>query len=126
MSAEKIVMNEEQAMVRAAGQIGFYTLLSRMTGLVRDIVIGSVFGASSSADAFFVAFRIPNLFRRIVGEGAVAAALVPVITEYLTSRSRAETMTMVRVLFGAGLVVLFMLTMTGVLWAEPLVRLFAP
>ncbi|HKA56954.1 MAG TPA: lipid II flippase MurJ, partial [Candidatus Binatia bacterium] len=119
-------MSEEQAMVRAAGQIGFYTLLSRITGLVRDMVIGSVFGAGPSADAFFVAFRIPNLLRRVVGEGATAAALVPVVTEYLTSHSRAEAMAMVRALFGAGTAVLLALTAAGVVWAEPLARLFAP
>src|SRR5712691_505569 len=126
MSAGKIHVNEEQAMVRAAGQIGFYTLLSRITGLLRDIVIGSVFGAGPSADAFFVAFRIPNLLRRIVGEGATAAALVPVVTEYLTYRSRAEAMAMVRALFGVGIAVLLVLTAAGVVWAEPLARLFAP
>src|SRR5262249_2735197 len=135
MSAEKVFVSEEQAMVRAAGQIGFYTLLSRITGLVRDMVIGSVFGAGPSADAFFVAFRIPNLLRRVVGEGATAAALVPVVTEYLTSHSRAEAMAMVRALFGAGTAVLLALTAAGglsalpgggVAGAEPLARLFAP
>jgi putative peptidoglycan lipid II flippase len=118
--------SEEQALVRAAGQIGFYTLLSRITGLLRDIVIGSVFGASASADAFFVAFRIPNLLRRLVGEGATAAAFVPVITEYLTQRSREETMVMVRALFGAGIAVLLVLTVAGIVWAAPLTHLFAP
>src|SRR5262245_57304807 len=126
MSAEKGFVNEEQAMVRAAGQVGFYTLLSRMTGLVRDVVIGSVFGASSSADAFFVAFRIPNLLRRVVGEGATAAALVPVVTEYFTSHPRTEALAMVRALFGIGLAVLLVLTAAGVIGAEPLVHLFAP
>ncbi len=126
MSAETKFVKEEQAMVRAAGQIGFYTLLSRMTGLVRDIVIGSVFGAGSNADTFFVAFRIPNVLRRIVGEGAAAAALVPVVTEYLNFRPRAEAMAMVRALFGAGLAVLLALTAAGVIGAKPLVHLFAP
>jgi putative peptidoglycan lipid II flippase len=126
MSAERAGVSEERAMVRAAGQIGFYTLLSRVTGLVRDMVIGSVFGAGPSADAFFVAFRIPNLLRRVVGEGATAAALVPVVTEYLTSRSRAEAMAMVRALFGAGIAVLLVLTVAGVVWAAALARLFAP
>src|SRR5215831_16009792 len=126
MSAEKVLVSEEQAMVRAAGQIGFYTLLSRITGLVRDMVIGSVFGAGLSADAFFVAFRIPNLLRRIVGEGATAAALVPVVTEYLTHHSRTEAMEMVRALFGVGIATVLGLTAAGVVWAGPLARLFAP
>jgi len=111
---------------QAAGQIAFLTLFSRITGLLRDIVIGAVFGAGTSADAFFVAFRIPNLLRRLVGEGATAAAFVPVVTEYLTHRSRRETMEMVRGLFGVGLVVLLALTLAGMAWAEPLARLFAP
>ena len=57
-------MNEERNIIQAAGQIGFFTLLSRVTGLIRDIVIGGLFGAGLATDAFFVAFRIPNLFRR--------------------------------------------------------------
>ena len=69
---------EEQQVVRAVGQIGGLTLLSRISGLERDVVIGQVFGAGVAADAFFVAFRIPNLLRRLGGDGATAAAFVPV------------------------------------------------
>lgn len=126
MSAKQTAVNEEQVMVQAAGQIAFLTLCSRITGLLRDIVIGAVFGASASADAFFVAFRIPNLLRRLVGEGATAAAFVPLVTEYLTHRSRRESLEMVRGLFGVGLVVLLTLTLVGMIWAEPLAWLFAP
>jgi putative peptidoglycan lipid II flippase len=117
---------EERSIVRAAGQIGFFTLLSRVTGLLRDVVIGSVFGAGMLTDAFFVAFRIPNLLRRLVGEGAATAALVPVITEYLTRRPRVEAMEMVRALWGIGIVVLLLLTVVGLLCTDPLVHLFAP
>lgn len=118
--------NEERVIVRAAGQIGFFTLLSRITGMLRDVIIGSVFGAGMQTDAFFVAFRIPNLLRRLVGEGASTAALVPVITEYLTQRSRAEAMELVRALWGIGLVILGLLTITGMYYAAPLVHVFAP
>jgi putative peptidoglycan lipid II flippase len=117
---------EDRAMVRAAGEIGFYTLLSRVTGLLRDIVIGALFGAGFAADAFFVAFRIPNLLRRLVGEGAATVAFIPVVTDYLTHRSRADTEEMIRAAIGAGIAVLLTLTIAGVVWAEPLVRLFAP
>ena len=119
-------MNETQGMVKAAGQIGLYTLLSRVTGLVRDIIIGTVFGAGAATDSFFVAFRIPNLLRRVVGEGAAVAAVVPVITAYLSRRSRPETMEMIRALIGVGLVVLMLLTAVGMVWAAPLAHLFAP
>jgi putative peptidoglycan lipid II flippase len=118
--------NEERVIVRAAGQIGFFTLLSRITGMLRDVIIGSVFGAGMQTDAFFVAFRIPNLLRRLVGEGASTAALVPVLTEYLTQRSRVEAMDLVRALWGIGLVILGMLTMVGMYYAAPLVYVFAP
>lgn len=123
---QKAQEREEHSIVRAAGQIGFFTLLSRVTGLLRDVVIGAVFGAGMVTDAFFVAFRIPNLLRRLVGEGAATAALVPVITEYLTHRPRAEAMEMVRALWGIGIVVLLLLTAVGFLGADPLVHLFAP
>lgn len=119
-------MSEERAMVRAAGQIGFYTLLSRVTGLLRDVIIGAVFGAGLQTDAFFAAFRISNLLRRLVGEGAATAALVPVITEYLTHRPRAETVDMVRALVGVGMGILLVLTVAGMVWAAPLVHFFAP
>lgn len=122
----EIPVNEERLMIQAAGQIGFYTLLSRVSGLLRDVIIAAVFGAGLPTDAFFVAFRIPNLLRRLVGEGAATAALVPVITEYLTQRPRTEAMEMVRALVGVGMVVLLACTVAGVVWAEPLVRLFAP
>src|SRR6266545_908347 len=119
----EVPVNEDRAMVQAAGQIGFYTLLSRVSGLLRDVIIGSVFGAGLRTDAFFVAFRIPNLLRRLVGEGAATAALVPVITQYLTQRSRAETMEMVQALVGVGIGVLLVLTVAGVVWTAPLVHL---
>jgi putative peptidoglycan lipid II flippase len=121
-----LAASEEQAIVRAAGQIGFFTLLSRVTGMLRDVIIGSVFGAGMQTDAFFVAFRIPNLLRRLVGEGASTAALVPVLTEYLTQRPRAEAMELVRALWGIGLVILGVLTILGMYYVAPLVRVFAP
>ena len=63
------------------------TLVSRITGLLRDIVLANSFGATLAADAFYVAFRIPNFFRRIFGEGAFSQAFVPVLSEY---RSRGD------------------------------------
>ncbi len=117
---EGIVMDEKRAMMRAAGEVGFYTLLSRVTGLLRNMVICAVFGAGVMADAFFVAFRIPNLLRRLVGEGVASVAFIPVVTEYLTQRSRAETEEMMQALMGAAIAVLLFLTIAGMLWAEPL------
>ena len=116
---------EHAQVVRAVGQIGGLTLLSRISGLGRDMVIGSFFGAGPAADAFFVAFRIPNLLRRLVGEGATDAAFVPVLTRYLTRRSRAASQ-MLRAFFGTGLGLLLVLTGLGIGFADPITRLFAP
>ncbi|MDP4917024.1 MAG: murein biosynthesis integral membrane protein MurJ, partial [Haliea sp.] len=58
------------------------TLLSRVLGLVRDVAMASVVGASGNADAFFVAFKIPNFLRRLFAEGAFAQAFVPVLADY--------------------------------------------
>src|SRR6188472_4193254 len=66
-------------LLRAASTISLFTLASRVTGLVRDIVISSVFGAGASFDAFNVAFRIPNLLRRLFAEGAFSQAFIPVL-----------------------------------------------
>jgi len=118
--------DEKHAIVQAASLVGFLTLLSRVAGLARDLVVAYLFGTGSAADTFFVAFRIPNLLRRLVGEGAVAVAFVPVVTDYLTHRPRAEAMAMVRALATFMAMVLALLTAAGVLFAGPLAVLFAP
>jgi len=106
MSALNSIATEERQIIKAVGQIGFYTLLSRITGLLRDIAIGAVFGAGTLTDTFFTAFRIPNMLRRVVGESASAAALVPVITEYREHRTERETTEMIRALIGVGILIL--------------------
>jgi putative peptidoglycan lipid II flippase len=72
-------------LLKAASTVSLLTLASRVTGLVRDILMTSVFGVTALTDAFYVAFRIPNLFRRILGEGAFSQAFVPVLA---SSRAR--------------------------------------
>jgi putative peptidoglycan lipid II flippase len=67
------------SLFKSASVVSLLTLLSRVTGLVRELLIASTFGASSLTDAFNVAFRIPNLFRRFFGEGAFSQAFVPVL-----------------------------------------------
>jgi putative peptidoglycan lipid II flippase len=119
-------VSENRQIVRAAGLVGSLTLLSRIAGLVRDAVVGYYFGTGQAADAFFVAFRVPNLLRRWVAEGAISVAFVPVFTDYLTNRTRAEAVEAASVLatfMAAGLAVL---TAGGVLFAPLLTNLFAP
>jgi putative peptidoglycan lipid II flippase len=78
-------------LLRAASTISFFTLLSRITGLVRDVLIASLFGASAWMDAFNVAFRIPNLLRRLFAEGAFSQAFVPVLARTRAAEGDAAT-----------------------------------
>ena len=96
-----------------------------MLGLVRDVVIASVFGAGASADTFFVAFRIPNFFRRLFGEGAFSHAFVPVLSEYRASKSEEEVRDLVGHVAGTLALVLLAVTVAGVAAAPVLVYVFA-
>ncbi len=71
------------ALVRSLATVGGFTGISRILGFVRDILIAAVVGTGPVADAFFVAFRLPNLFRRLFGEGAFNSAFVPVFALHL-------------------------------------------
>ena len=101
------------------------TLLSRISGLVRDIAFASVLGTSAAADAFFVAFRIPNFFRRIFGEGAFSVAFIPVFTEFRHQSSAEITRLFLDHLSARLGLVLLSLTVCGVLVAPTLVALMA-
>src|SRR5437879_13210961 len=82
------VSSTERQVVRALGSIGSATLVSRVVGFVRDIVVALVFGAGPVTDAFFVAFRIPNILRRLLAEGALSTAMIPVFSEYRSEERR--------------------------------------
>ncbi|MFQ5828185.1 MAG: murein biosynthesis integral membrane protein MurJ [Candidatus Methylomirabilia bacterium] len=113
-------------MVRAMGAISLATLASRLLGFLRDVTVAHAFGAGLLTDAFFVAFRIPNLLRRLLAEGALATALIPVFTEFLTVRSREEFNRMLRAVAGGLLVALSLAILLGILLAPWLVRIMAP
>ena len=82
-------------LLRALATISSMTLLSRVFGLVRDFFIARVFGAGLATDAFFVAFRIPNLLRRLFAEGAFSQAFVPILGEYRNRQTPEETRALV-------------------------------
>ena len=67
------------SLFKAASTVSMLTLASRVTGMVRDLLMASIFGVSAMTDAFNVAFRLPNMFRRLFGEGAFSQAFVPVL-----------------------------------------------
>jgi putative peptidoglycan lipid II flippase len=116
----------EGQVLRALGSIGGATLLSRVLGYVRDMVVALAFGAGPLTDAFLVAFRIPNILRRLLGEGALATAAIPIFTEYAVKRERPEFVRMLRAVFGAALLVLGAVTLLGIVTAPWIVDLVAP
>ena len=107
---------------------GGMTLLSRISGLVRDMVFAGLIGAGAgiAADAFYVAFRIPNFLRRIFGEGAFSQAFVPVFTEYKTRNTQEEIREFLDRMAGIFGLVLFVVTLVGVLAAPFIVYALAP
>ena len=119
-------VSEKHAITRAASTIGIGTLLSRVLGFLRDAVIAHFFGAGMAADAFFVAFRIPNLWRRLVGEGALTVSFIPVYGEYLAQRPEKETRELTHVAFTLAGGVLFVVTLFGVVFSPLLTRIIAP
>lgn len=115
-----------RGLLRSGALVGALTLVSRVLGLARDVVIAVLFGARPEADAFFVAFRIPNLFRRLFAEGAFSAGFIPVLAEYRSARSHGEVRRFVGRVAGALAVALLLLTVIGMLAAPWLVHVFAP
>jgi len=109
---------------RSAGIVGGATLASRVFGLLRDVVLANTFLAAAT-DAFFIAFMIPNLFRRLVGEGSLTVSFVPIFTGWLR-RSREEARRVFNATWTLGAGVGLLITVGGILLAGPLVHLFAP
>ena len=104
--------------------VGGMTVLSRITGLVRDVVLSHVLGASGVADTFFLAFRIPNFFRRLFAEGAFAQAFVPVLASYREDGDETALRAFVGVMAGNLGTALLAATVLGVVGAWPLAALF--
>lgn len=118
--------SEERQVVRALGSIGAATLASRVLGFVRDMVVALAFGAGGVTDAFVVAFRIPNVLRRLLGEGALSTAVIPVFTDYAMNRSREEFVRMLRAVLAAALLALSLTTALGLVAAPAILRVIAP
>jgi putative peptidoglycan lipid II flippase len=119
-------VSERKQVARAAGVVGAATLLSRILGFVRDMVIAAIFGVSMAADAFFVAFRIPNLMRRLLAEGSLSMAFVPVFHAEMEQKGREEAFAFARSAFRILALVLLALTLAGVLAAPLIVQIIAP
>jgi putative peptidoglycan lipid II flippase len=115
-----------RSLLRSTSTVGANTLLSRILGFIRDVVIAGTFGAGAQADAFFVAFRIPNLFRRLFAEGAFSQAFVPVLSAQRSESGDDAVRDLAAHVAGALLCVLLLVTAIGILAAPLLVWVFAP
>lgn len=114
------------ALWRSTFIVSAMTMLSRVLGLVRDMVLLNVFGAGKDFDTFVVAFRIPNFFRRLFAEGAFSQAFIPVLTEYKTGRAHAEVQILISRVFGCLLLVMSLLTLVAMIIAPVIIYAYAP
>lgn len=119
-------MSTNKSIAKSAGVIGGATLISRILGFVRDIILAALFGTGLYAQGFVVAFRIPNLLRDFVGEGASNAAVVPVLVEELTRKGKERFWELSNILLNLLLAVLTILTIMGFLLARPIAIAIAP
>jgi putative peptidoglycan lipid II flippase len=117
---------EHAQVVEAAGVIGLATLLSRILGFARDMVLARLFGAAPAADAFFVAYRIPNLLRELFAEGSMSAAFIPVFSEYLAKRTKRDAWELASAAFTTLLTILTGVCVLGIFASPWIVRLIAP
>jgi putative peptidoglycan lipid II flippase len=114
-----------EPIARYAGLTGLATLASRLLGLARDQVLAAFFGAGNDMDAFVVAFRIPNLLRDLVGEGAMSAAFVPTFTRELSLKGRRHAWRLGNNVLNALIVTTGAAVLCGIVFARPLVELYA-
>lgn len=115
-----------QSLMKSGSLVSLMTLMSRLMGFVRDMVIAQFFGATAGVDAFIVAFRIPNFMRRLFAEGAFSQAFVPVLAEYQQTKDREDVRTFMARVAGQLSAALGIVTIIGVLAAPLIVYIFAP
>ena len=114
------------SLLRSSALVGSMTMTSRVLGLLRDIVIAAFVGASANADAFFVAFKIPNFLRRLFAEGAFSQAFVPVLADYKQEGSVAAVKALIDRVAGVLGGTLLLITSLTILAAPVVTAIFAP
>jgi putative peptidoglycan lipid II flippase len=118
-------MSEHRNLLRSASVISAATVLSRILGYIRDSRVAFLLGAGTANDAYTIAYRIPNLLRRLVGEGAVSAVFIPVFSRYLASDKRKDAWEFANAMLTWMTVVLTAITIVGIVFSPVMVRLFA-
>lgn len=124
LGPESQALSEKKEILKSASIISLVTIVSRVLGYFRDQRIVLLLGTTLSADSFVLAYRIPNLFRRLVGEGTVAASFVPVFTTYMRERSKEELWEFANKLFWTLALVLAVITVLGVIFSRQVIAPF--
>lgn len=119
-------MSEKRNIARAAGILGSATMLSRIMGMVRDMVVSRLFGAGLATDAFFAAFQIPNMLRRFFAEGALTAAFVPTFSATLARRGDEKARELANICFTLLTIVMAFITLAGILFSPVIVGMMFP
>ena len=127
MSINKLLHKDShRSLIKSTSILSLGTLSSRILGLARDVIVAKLLGTGFRADAFFVASKIPNLFRDLVGEGAMNAAVVPVLSEYKEKEDIKTFWEFANTLLVWSMIVLSAITILGIIAAPVVVRVIAP
>jgi len=118
-------MDNKSKITRSASFVGLLTFLSRILGMARDIVIAFFFGAGPVTDAFWVAFRIPNLLRRLFAEGALTVSFIPVFTERLEKDGKEKAKLISDAVFTILIIILVLTSILGIIFSPYIIKLFA-
>ena len=119
-------MTSKRKLAKTSFIVSSGIMASRILGFIRDVLIANFFGTKMFAEAFVMAFTVPNVLRQLVAEGAVNTVLVPVLTEYRAQKSEKEFFHFTNVLFNLFLLVLLLITLAGILATPLLIRIIAP
>lgn len=119
------MIKKKNSLLRSLANVSGMTLISRVFGFARDTLMAVYFGAGAATDAFYVAYKLPNLLRRVFAEGAFSQAFVPVLAEYKKTKNHQETKDFVASVFGIMAFVLLIVTVLGMVFASGVIWLTA-
>ena len=115
----------KESVVKSSFTVGSMTFISRISGFLRDVIFASYFGAGSNTDAFFVAFKIPNFFRRLFAEGAFIQSFVPILNDYKTNHQQ-DLKKFISYVQGNLALILIIIVSAGIIFSDQVIGAFAP
>ncbi|QJC34998.1 murein biosynthesis integral membrane protein MurJ [Enterobacteriaceae endosymbiont of Donacia piscatrix] len=113
-------------LLKSLTTVSIITLFSRLLGFIRDSLIAKIFGAGMYSDSFFIAFKLPNLLRRIFAEGAFSQAFTPILAEYKNKKSNKETKNFIASTLGILIIILSIIVILGILFSSFIISIIAP